>query len=50
MKYLIIFGMLLNCALILINRYVIQFPSWLFISLETLGIILMVAGMWKIHR
>lgn len=42
---LLITGVLLNCVLIVINRFVRLLPNWLQIPLLHLGIGLIVAGM-----
>ena len=44
-KYLLIAGILLNSALIVINRFVYKLPDWLQIPLLLLGIGLMIAGL-----
>ena len=43
-KYLLIAGVLLNSALIVINRFVRRLPGWLQIPLLLVGIGLILAG------
>ena len=45
MNYLLIAGILLNSALIVINRFIYRLPSWLQIPLLLTGIALMIAGL-----
>lgn len=42
---LIIIGVLLNVALIVINRFIVKIPDKLEIALCALGIVLMLAGL-----
>ncbi len=44
-NHLLITGVLLNAALIVINRFIYRLPNWLQIPLLLLGIGLIVAGM-----
>jgi len=44
MHYLLIAGILLNSALIVINRFVYRLPNWLQIPLLLLGIGLILTG------
>jgi len=44
MHPLTIAGLLFNCVLILINRYVKHLPDWLYISCMLLAITAMIAG------
>lgn len=44
MHLLTIIGLLFNCGLICINRFVKQLPSWLYIGGQVLAIIAMAAG------
>ena len=45
MNYFLIAGILLNSALIVVNRFVKRLPNWLQIPLLLLGIGLILAGM-----
>ena len=44
MHPLTIFGLLFNCVLILINRYVKHLPDWLYIPCMILAIAAMITG------
>jgi hypothetical protein len=44
MHPLTLFGLLFNCVLILMNRYVKHLPDWLYISCMILAIAAMIAG------
>ena len=44
MHPLTIAGLLFNCVLILINRYVKHLPDWLYIPCMLLAIVAMIAG------
>ena len=45
MNYFLIAGILLNSALIVINRFVYRLPDWLQFPLLLLGIGLMITGL-----
>jgi hypothetical protein len=49
-NYLLIVGVLLNSALIIINRFVYRLPNWIQIPLCLLGIGLIVAGMVMMRK
>ena len=44
MHPLTLFGLLFNCVLILMNRYVKHLPDWLYIPCMILAIAAMIAG------
>ena len=44
MHSLLLFGLLFNMALLLINRYVKHLPDWLYIPCMLLAIAAMIAG------
>lgn len=44
MHPLIIFGLVLNSALITLNRFWKQFPDWIYIPCLILGIVCIIAG------
>lgn len=49
-QYLIPAGLILNSALILLNRYWKRIPNWLYLSGLILGICLIIAGAIIIKR
>ena len=49
-NYLLITGVLLNSALIVINRFIYRLPSWLQIPLLLVGIGLIAAGAVMMRR
>ena len=49
-NYLLIVGVLLNSALIIINRFVYRLPNWIQIPLCLLGIGLIIAGMVMMRK
>lgn len=48
-NYLLITGVLLNSALIVINRFVKRLPDWLQFLLLILGLGLIIAGMLQLR-
>ena len=49
-NYFLIAGILLNSALILINRFIYRLPNWLQIPLLLVGIGLILAGMVMMRK
>ena len=49
-NYLLIVGVLLNSALIVINRFVYRLPSWIQIPLLLVGIGLILGGMVRMRK
>lgn len=49
-NYLIVAGLLLNSALIVINRFIYRLPDWLQIPLLLLGIGPIASGAIMMHR
>ena len=49
-NHLLIAGILLNAALIVINRFVYRLPSWVQIPLLLAGIGLILAGMVRMRK
>lgn len=49
-NYLLIAGILLNSALIVINRFVYRLPNWIQIPLLLVGIGLILAGMVRMRK
>jgi hypothetical protein len=49
-NHLLIAGILLNAALIVINRFVYQLPNWIQIPLLLAGIGLILAGMVRMRK
>lgn len=47
MNYLLLGGLLLNCALILFNRFVKHIPNKIYIPVMIIGILCMIAGAFQ---